>query len=93
VHIFISEQPLEGIMIIKVFGPGCAKCKQTEEVVHKAVTETGVEAMVEKVSDIQAILALGILSTPAVTVDGAIKLSGRVPTVNEVKQWLEKEIK
>jgi small redox-active disulfide protein 2 len=76
--------------IIKVFGPGCAKCKQTEEVVRKAVAETGVEAVIEKVTDIQAILSLGILSTPAVTVDGAVKSAGRVPTSNEVKQWLAK---
>jgi small redox-active disulfide protein 2 len=76
--------------IIKVYGPGCAKCKQTEEVVRKIVAETGVEAVVEKISDIQAILSLGILSTPAVTVDGIVKLAGRVPTANEVKQWLGK---
>lgn len=76
--------------IIKVFGPGCAKCKQTEEVVRKAVAETGAEAVIEKVSDIQAILALGVLATPAVTVDGIVKLAGRVPTANEVKQWLGK---
>ncbi len=76
--------------IIKVFGPGCAKCKQTEEVVRKAVAEAGIEAFIEKVTDIQAILSLGILATPAVTVDGLVKSAGRVPTSGEVKQWLTK---
>ncbi len=76
--------------IIKVFGPGCAKCKQAEEIIRKVVAETGAEAEIEKVSDIQAILSLGILSTPGVTVDGIVKLAGRVPTSHEIRQWLGK---
>jgi small redox-active disulfide protein 2 len=76
--------------IVKIFGPGCAKCKKVEETVRKVVAETGADARVEKVSDMQEILALGILATPAVTVDGIVKSAGRLPEPGEVKQWLGK---
>jgi len=75
-------------MEIKVYGPGCKKCKTTEEVVLEAVKEAGKEVTVTKVSDIQEIAAAGIMSTPAVSVDGLIKSSGKVPSKEEVKSWL-----
>ncbi len=71
---------------ISVYGPGCMKCKQTEALVRQVVTETGTDATVEKVTDFQAIAAAGILSTPAVAVDGVVKLKGRVPTAEELRQ-------
>jgi small redox-active disulfide protein 2 len=71
---------------ITVYGPGCMKCKQTEELVRQVVAQTGTEATIEKVSDIQAIAAAGILSTPAVAVNGIVKLRGRVPTAEELRQ-------
>lgn len=64
------------------------KCKTTEEVVLEAVKEAGKEATVTKVSDIKEIAAAGIMSTPAVSVDGLIKSSGKVPSKEEVKSWL-----
>ncbi|MHB9129853.1 MAG: thioredoxin family protein [Armatimonadota bacterium] len=73
---------------ITVYGPGCAKCKQTEELVRRVVAESGVEAEVEKISDIQQIVIAGILSTPGVAVDGVIKSTGRVPKPEEVKDWI-----
>ena len=75
-------------MEIKVYGPGCKKCKTTEEVVLEAMKEAGKEATVTKVSDIQEIAAAGIMSTPAVSVDGNIKSTGKVPSKDEVKSWL-----
>lgn len=75
-------------MEIKVYGPGCKKCKTTEEVVLEAVKEAGKDATVIKVSDIQEIAAAGIMSTPAVSVDGFIKSIGKIPTKDEVKSWL-----
>jgi small redox-active disulfide protein 2 len=75
-------------MKITVYGPGCMKCKKTEELVRNVLAETGVAADLEKVSDIQAIAAAGILSTPAVAVDGEVKLKGRVPTADEIKAWI-----
>ena len=76
------------MMKIKVYGPGCARCKQTEEVVRRALSETGTQAEVEKVSDIQAMAAAGILATPAVAVNDVIKTSGRIPRLDEVKAWV-----
>jgi small redox-active disulfide protein 2 len=73
---------------ITVYGPGCAKCKQTEELVRRVVAESGVEATVVKVSDIKDMIAAGIMSTPAVAVDGSVKVSGRVPKADEVKGWI-----
>lgn len=75
-------------MRITVYGPGCAKCKQTEEVVRRVVAESGVAAEVEKVSDIREMVKAGVMSTPAVAVDGAVKVAGRVPKAEEVKAWL-----
>ena len=75
-------------MIIKVFGPGCAKCKETEQIVREAAQACGCAATVEKVTDFREMMAAGVLSTPAVSIDGTIVSSGRVPTRNEVMNWL-----
>jgi len=73
---------------ITVYGPGCAKCKQTEALVRKVAVETGTDATVVKVSDIKAMVTAGIMATPAVAVDGVVKVAGRVPKADEVKQWI-----
>jgi len=71
---------------ITVYGPGCMKCKRTEESVRQVLAETGVAAVVKHITDIQAIVAAGVMSTPAVAVDGVVKLMGRVPTAEELRQ-------
>lgn len=73
---------------ITVYGPGCMKCKKAEENVRQVLAEMGAEATVEHVTEMQAIVAAGVMSTPAVAVDGVIKLSGRVPTTAELRQWI-----
>ncbi|MCX5733081.1 MAG: thioredoxin family protein [candidate division NC10 bacterium] len=73
---------------ITVYGPGCMKCQKAEEIVKQAVEAAGVQATVAKVSDVQQMVAAGVMSTPAVAVDGVIKLSGRIPTAEEVRGWL-----
>lgn len=73
---------------ITVYGPGCAKCTQTEELVRRVVAEMGSDVEVVKVSDIRAMVAAGVLSTPAVAVDGVIKMAGRVPKAEDVQQWI-----
>lgn len=73
---------------ITVFGPGCQKCHVAEERVRKVLAEGTFEASVEKVSDYAAMAAAGVLSTPAVSVDGVVKLAGRVPTEDEIRSWL-----
>ncbi len=75
-------------MKIKVIGPGCAKCRETENVIREAVREAGSSASVEKVTDFREIMALGVLSTPAVVVDGKIVCSGRVPSRAEALGWI-----
>ncbi len=77
-------------MDIKVLGPGCPKCQQTEKVVKEAVSEAGVNATVEKVTDILKIGEYGVFGTPAVVVDGEVKSVGKVPTKEEVKGWIGK---
>jgi small redox-active disulfide protein 2 len=77
-------------MDIKVLGPGCPKCQQTEKVVKEAVSETGVSATVEKVTDILKIGEYGVFGTPAVVVDGEVKSVGKIPTKDEVKGWISK---
>ena len=75
-------------MIIKVFGPGCSKCKETEHIVREAVEASGMTATVEKVTDLRAMMAAGVLSTPAVSINGSLACSGRVPSREEVVSWI-----
>jgi small redox-active disulfide protein 2 len=77
-------------MEIKVLGPGCAKCQQAEKIVKEAVAEAGVEATVEKVTDLLKIAGYGVIGTPAVVVGGEVKCVGKVPKKHEVLSWLRK---
>ena len=76
-------------MEIKVFGPGCARCIEAEGVVRQAAAQAGGDITVIKVSDFREIMAARIISTPAVMVNGDIKCTGRVPSGDEVTQWIE----
>lgn len=75
-------------MKIVVYGPGCARCHETERVVRHAVEHLGIAADVQKVSDFQSMAAAGVLATPAVSIDGVLKVSGRIPKTEEVQAWL-----
>ncbi len=77
-------------MEIKILGPGCAKCATTEKIVKEVVTELGMPANVEKVSDLLKIAAYGVFGTPAVVVDGQVKSVGKIPKKEDVKAWLQK---
>lgn len=77
-------------MEIKVLGPGCAKCEQAEQIVKEAVAESGIDASVEKIKDVMAIAKHGVFLTPAVVIDGEVKCSGKVPSKEDVKKWMEK---
>ncbi len=77
-------------MDIKVLGPGCPKCQKTMDNVKQAISETGVDAGVDKVTDAMEIAKFGIFGTPAVVVDGNVKAVGKIPSVDEVKGWLKK---
>lgn len=75
-------------MEIKVLGPGCPKCHQTEKIVKDAIAESGVEASVEKVTDVMEIAGYGVFGTPAVVVDGEVKSVGKIPKKEEVLGWI-----
>jgi len=77
-------------MDIKVLGPGCPKCHEAEKIVREALVESGVAANVTKVSDFQEMAALGVFATPAVVIDGQVKVSGKVPTKKDVLAWIGK---
>ncbi|NDY56476.1 thioredoxin family protein [Desulfovibrio sulfodismutans] len=76
-------------MDIKVLGPGCPKCKDAEKLALDAVRESGVEANVEKVSDLKDIMSYGVFSTPAVVIDGVVKSVGKVPSKKEFLSWIK----
>lgn len=77
-------------MEIKVLGTGCAKCKSLEKLTNEVVAETGVAATVEKVEDIFKIMQFGVMSTPALVIDKKVVLSGRLPSVSELKEIILK---
>jgi small redox-active disulfide protein 2 len=77
-------------MDIKVLGPGCLKCKQTETIVREAVAESGVCANVEKVMDVMQIAQYGVFGTPAVVIDGQVKCVGKIPKKEDVISWIKK---
>lgn len=71
-------------MEIKVLGPGCAKCKNMEKVVRETVEQNGIDASITKVEDIMEIMNYGVMTTPALVVDGKVVIKGRVPSGDEV---------
>ncbi len=77
-------------MNIQVLGPGCARCKQLLNNTQVAVQQANLDADIEKVEDIATIMGYGVMSTPALVVDGVIKFSGKVPSVEELKKILGK---
>jgi len=76
-------------MKIHVMGPGCPKCTLAAKNVEEAVAESGIDAEIVKITDFQEIASFGVFSTPAVAVDGVIKVSGKAPSVKEIASWLK----
>ncbi len=75
-------------MQLLVIGPGCSKCKTLAQFTEQAVKELGVTAEINKVTDLKQIMALGVMMTPALAVNGTIKVAGRVPSVEDIKKLL-----
>ena len=73
-------------MRIQVLGTGCTKCKKTYENAERALKELGVCADLEKVEDLKAIMNFGVMVTPALAIDGEVRLAGKIPSVVEVKK-------
>ena len=73
---------------IQVYGPGCPKCERLAELAGEAAGALGIEYELEKVTNINRITAAGVMMTPALAVDGQIKVVGRVPNIEEIKQLI-----
>ncbi len=73
---------------IEILGTGCPKCKKLAEQVQLASNELGLECQIEKVEDIQKIMAHGVMMTPALVVDGKVMITGKVPSVDELKKLI-----
>ena len=85
----INNLKLAG-MDIKVLGTGCSKCKSLEKATREAVEKTGVNATVTKVEDIVEIMQFGVMTTPALVIDGEVVVKGKVPSVDEISKLLTK---
>lgn len=75
-------------MKIEILGTGCAKCRKVTDNAKKAVDELGLDVQVEKVEDINRILDYGVMMTPGLVIDGEVKVAGKIPDVNQIKQWI-----
>jgi len=75
-------------MDIKILGTGCPKCKTLEKMTREVVEQNGVDATIGKVEDIMEIMKYGIMSTPALVVDGKVVIKGRIPSTQEIKSAL-----
>lgn len=74
---------------LQILGTGCPKCQKLAEAAEAAAKELGLTYEIDKVKDIGAILEFGVMVTPALAVDGEVKVSGRVPSVDEIKKMLQ----
>ena len=80
---------MKGRMKLQILGTGCAKCDALTQATEKAVQTLGLPYEIEKVTDLKQIMAFGVMTTPALVVDGKVKLSGKVPSVDEIKSLLQ----
>jgi small redox-active disulfide protein 2 len=78
-------------MEIKVFGPGCPRCKQTEKNAVEALKELNLEANVVHVSDLKEIMSHGIMMTPGLAIDEKVACTGKIPSVEEIKKWVSEK--
>jgi small redox-active disulfide protein 2 len=78
-------------MEIKILGPGCRNCEKLTEEAKIAAKEAGCTAEVVKVTDMKQIMSYGVLSTPGLVINGKVKSYGRIPSVKEIKKWIEEE--
>ena len=78
-------------MKIEVVGPGCFRCVQTEKNVNEALKQLGISAEVTHIYDMNEMIKRGVMFTPSLIVDGQIKTSGKIPTVNEIKKILSSD--
>ncbi|MHC4290459.1 MAG: thioredoxin family protein [Planctomycetota bacterium] len=76
-------------MKLQILGTGCPKCNQLYQNAQQAVAESGVDAAVEKVTNLNDIMAFGVMVTPALAIDGQVKSTGKVPSAEDIKQMIQ----
>ncbi len=76
-------------MKIKILGGGCPKCERLEALAREAVAELGLAADFEKVKDLSEIMAYDVMTTPALVINDSVKCFGRIPSLEEIKTWLQ----
>ncbi|MFC1786645.1 thioredoxin family protein [Halobacteriota archaeon] len=76
-------------MKIKILGVGCPKCERVEKNVKKVVDDIGISTEVEKVTDIVDMMEYGVMMTPALVINNEVKCQGRIPSIEEIKGWLQ----
>lgn len=79
-------------MKIKVLGTGCANCKSLEKLAQTAVEQLNLDASIEKVEDIMKIMEYGVMRTPGLVINEKVVLSGRLPSLSEMKEIIGKEV-
>lgn len=77
-------------MKIEILGTGCPKCKKLAELTEQAAKELGMAVEIVKVTDIKEITNRGVMVTPALSIDGEIKCTGKIPDLSEIKKWLKR---
>jgi len=75
---------------LQILGTGCPKCKKLAEATEEAALNLGLDYKLDKITDITAIMSFGVMMTPALAVDGVVKVSGKIPSVDELRKILEK---
>jgi len=74
--------------LVQILGTGCPKCEKMKEHAEAAVKELGIEARIEKITDIMQITSFGVMMTPALAIDGEVRAVGKVPGTEEIKKML-----
>jgi small redox-active disulfide protein 2 len=75
-------------MKIEILGMGCATCNKLEDTVRLAIREMGIDAQIDHVKDIKKIMTYGVMTTPALVIDGEVKVAGKLPSLAAIKQML-----
>lgn len=78
-------------MKIEILGTGCPKCKKLNELAEEAINDLGISAEVIKVTDINKIIDYGVMVTPALVIDGNVKVTSKIPSKQEITDWIKEK--
>ena len=78
-------------MDIKILGPGCPRCDEVEKRTINALAELNIAAHVQKIKDLKEISSFGVFATPGLVINGKVKVQGRIPSLTDIKEWIQSE--